>query len=161
VFTTGATGANVLGLASGREAVIALRLEKLGKKKGVAELGLLKACYKAGVKEIQVLTAMGHSSLYKAASVVGIGRCSVKDIGVSDVEPWRIDIDRMESELAREKDGVVSIVVLSVGEVNSGRFTTDGRHEMERIRKLCDRYGAWLHVDGGKCLKLKCTTYCA
>ncbi|PQE05814.1 pyridoxal-dependent decarboxylase protein [Rutstroemia sp. NJR-2017a BVV2] len=148
VFTTGATGANVLGLGCGREAVLASRLKKVGKKKGVAEMGLLKACYKAGVKEIQVLTAMGHSSLYKAASVVGIGRCSIKDIGISAVEPWRIDIDRMERELAKEKDGVVSIVVLSVGEVNSGRFSTEGRHEMERIRGLCDRYGAWLHVDG-------------
>ncbi|PQE33017.1 pyridoxal-dependent decarboxylase protein [Rutstroemia sp. NJR-2017a WRK4] len=157
VFTTGATGANVLGLGCGREAVLTSRLKKLGKKKGVAEMGLLKACYKAGVKEIQVLTSMGHSSLYKAAAVVGIGRCSVKDIGLSDAEPWRIDIERLERELEREKEGVVSIVVLSVGEVNSGRFATEGRHDMERIRELCDRYGAWLHVDGGTFLKLRYT----
>ncbi|KAM3076571.1 hypothetical protein ACMFMG_007377 [Clarireedia jacksonii] len=147
-FTTGATGANVLGLACGREAVLTERLRKMGEERGVGELGLLGACSMAGVRVVQILTAMGHSSLYKAASVVGIGRGSVKDIAVDSVEPWRIDIERLERELAREKDGVVSIVVLSAGEVNTGRFATDGRHEMEQIRKLCDQYGAWLHVDG-------------
>lgn len=145
-FTTGATGANILGLACGREFVIRSRLEGQG---GVGELGLLTACMNAGVKEIQVLTTMGHSSLYKAASVVGLGRTSVKDIPFSANEPWRIDVDKLEQELKRSEQGIVSIVALSAGEVNTGRFATDGLHKMKRIRDLCDKYGAWLHVDGG------------
>jgi glutamate/tyrosine decarboxylase-like PLP-dependent enzyme len=105
---------------------------------------------KAGVKEIQVLTTMGHSSLYKAASIVGLGRASVKDIPVSEGQPWRLNIDLLERELQREKDGVVSIVAISAGEVNAGRFATNGLHGMQKIRDLCDKYGAWLHVDGGR-----------
>ncbi|KAI9642035.1 hypothetical protein NHQ30_009906 [Ciborinia camelliae] len=147
-ISTGATGANILGLACGREAVISRRLEKAGESRGVGELGLLLACTKAGVKEVQILTSMAHSSIYKAASIVGLGRACVRDIGIGSSEPWKIDLSVLEQELARENDGVVSIVSLSAGEVNTGRFATDGRDEMEKVRELCDRYGAWLHVDG-------------
>ncbi len=147
-FTTGATGANILGLACGREAVISSRLEEGGSEVGA--IGLLAACLKAGVNEIQVLTTMGHSSLYKAASVVGLGRQSVKEIPVSDSEPWKMDLDALERELRRSGNGVVSIVVISAGEVNSGKWAVSGLEEMERIRSLCDKYAAWLHIDGGK-----------
>jgi glutamate/tyrosine decarboxylase-like PLP-dependent enzyme len=149
VFTTGATGSNILGLACGREAVLQARLKDVEGSSGVGGMGLLAACMKAGVKEIQVLTTMGHSSLYKAASVVGLGRASVKDIPFSRKEPWRMDIGLLERELQRSKDGVVSIVAVSAGEVNTGKFATDGLYKMKRIRYLCDKYGAWLHVDGG------------
>lgn len=147
-FTTGATGANVLGLACGREAVISTRLRAAGESHGVGELGLLAACAKAGIKEIQVLTTMGHSSLYKAASIVGIGRASVKDIAFNSREPWKLDTAALERELKREQDGIVSIVALSAGEVNTGRFTTSGSSSVAAIRDLCTKYGAWLHVDG-------------
>ncbi|KAG4440045.1 hypothetical protein IFR05_004495 [Cadophora sp. M221] len=147
-FTTGATGANIMGLACGREAVVNARLQAVGESDGVGELGLLGACLKAGIKEIQVLTTMGHSSLYKAASVVGLGRASVKDIATSKHEPWKMDIDALEQELGNAEEGVASIVALSMGEVNTGRFATDGLDAMKRTRELCDQYGAWLHVDG-------------
>lgn len=144
-FTTGATGANILGLACGREAVVQKRLA--AGEPAVGELGLLAACVRAGVREIQVLTAMGHSSLYKAASVVGLGRAAVKDIGSGPDQPWKINVDQLERELQR--DGVASIVALSAGEVNTGRFSTGSSSEMQQIRELCDTYQAWLHVDGG------------
>lgn len=155
-FTTGATGSNILGLACGREVVVNTRLKAAGENAGLGELGLLAACSKAGIKEIQVLTTMGHSSLYKAASVVGLGRASVKDIPVSSQEPWKIDISKLENELKRSAEGIVSIIALSAGEVNTGRFSTDGASVMKEIRALCDRYGAWLHVDGAFGLFARC-----
>jgi len=148
-FTTGATGSNVLGLACGRESIVNGRLKDAGEDSGVGEMGILAACMKAGIKEIQVLTTMGHSSLYKAASVIGLGRQSAKDIPVSRDEPWKMDIDALERELQRSKDGVVSIVSLSAGEVNTGRFAVSGLDDVRKIRSLCDKYGAWLHADGG------------
>ncbi|KAH8793601.1 pyridoxal phosphate-dependent transferase [Hyaloscypha sp. PMI_1271] len=147
-FTTGATGANILGLACGREFVVNSRLNNAIGGCGVGEIGILAACMKAGIKEIQVLTTMGHSSLYKAASVNGLGRHSVKDIPVSKNEPWKIDVDSLERELRRSEEGVVSIVAISAGEVNSGKFAVSGLDEMKKIRGFCDKYGAWLHVDG-------------
>ncbi|TEA12782.1 L-2,4-diaminobutyrate decarboxylase [Colletotrichum sidae] len=138
-FTTGATASNVLGLACGREMVVERRGGDVG------ELGILGACAKAGVREIQVLTSMGHSSLFKAASVVGLGRSSVKELRASEDEPWRLDLEAVERELKRE--GVASIIAVSAGEVNTGRFAT-GVEEMKRLRELADRFGAWIHVDG-------------
>ena len=149
-FTTGATGANILGLACGREAVVDARLKAVGESGGVGELGLLGACLRAGIRDIQVLTTMGHSSLYKAASVVGIGRASVRDIATSKDEPWKLNVDALERELKDAKEGTVSIVALSMGEVNTGRFATDALNTMKKVREICDRYGAWLHVDGGR-----------
>jgi len=144
-LTTGATGSNIMGLACGREAVINARLP--GEDcPTVAELGLLAACRAAGVGEIQVLTSMGHSSLSKAASVVGLGHRSVRELRASEQEPWRLDLDAAERELARE--GVASIIVVSAGEVNTGRFALDGLRDMARLRGLADKYKAWIHVDG-------------
>lgn len=136
-------------MACGREAVVTARLNAAESTAGVGELGLLAACVKSGIKEIQILTTMGHSSLYKAASVVGIGRASVKDIPVSADEPWRIDLGVLKAELHRSCEGVVSIVAISAGEVNTGMFASNGIDDMKRIRELCDEYGAWLHIDGG------------
>ncbi|KAJ4306205.1 hypothetical protein N0V88_001001 [Collariella sp. IMI 366227] len=147
-FTTGATASNILGLACGRESVIARRLSPSSFSQTVAELGLLGACQAAGVRGIQVLTSMGHSSLYKAASVVGLGHASVKEMGVSEAEPWRLDLDKVERALEEgERDGVASVVVVSAGEVNTGRFATNVL-DMPKLRSLADRYGAWVHVDG-------------
>lgn len=173
-FTTGATASNVLGLACGREAVLGAKirarravLRDRGEGEGgreveraddagggedvesdsVGELGLLEACRLAGIEEFQVLTAMGHSSLSKAASIVGLGRESVIDVGL-EATPWRFDMEKLEGMLPRK--GTASIVVVSCGEVNTGRYATSRLEEMRRLREVCDRFGAWLHVDGGR-----------
>lgn len=148
IVTTGATASNILGLACGREATIRRRHPR---GLGPSELGLLTACREAGVQDIQVLTSMGHSSLSKAASVVGLGSGAVKELPLSAAEPWRLDLDAVEREVQRgDSSGVVSIIVVSAGEVNTGRFATRGEGDMRRLRALADRYQAWLHVDGGE-----------
>ena len=145
IFTTGATASNILGLACGREAVVAKRLPA---GSSVGELGILAACAAAGVKEIQVLTSMGHSSLSKAAGIVGLGRASVKELPRDAEHPWMLDLARVEAEL--RQDGVASIIAVSAGEVNTGGFALEGRAEMEWLRGKADEYGAWIHVDGGE-----------
>ena len=140
-FTTGATAANILGLACGREAIL-----RTDGKESAAECGIMAAYRRKGIDGIQVLTAAGHSSLYKAASMVGIGSGNVIDCGIV-AEPWRFDLTLMETLLKKER--MASIVVVSCGEVNTGRFEAQ-TSEMETIRSLCDQYNAWLHVDAGK-----------
>ncbi|XXH03965.1 hypothetical protein Hte_010373 [Hypoxylon texense] len=147
-FTTGATASNILGLACGREAVVSARLPPQARERGdgVGELGILGACAAAGIREIQVLTSMGHSSLSKAASVVGLGRHAVKELPHNEAEPWRLDLHAVERELQR-KD-IASIIAVSAGEVNTGRFATSSAEDLRRLRELADKYGAWIHVDG-------------
>lgn len=148
-FTTGATGANILGLAVGREAVVARRGGG-GEGVSVAEQGVLGACLAAGVRRVQVLSSMGHSSLGKAAGVVGLGRGAVVEVG-REGEPWRLDLERVGRELEKgAEEGVVSIVVVGAGEVNTGGFATRGLDDMREVRRLADRWGAWVHVDGGE-----------
>ncbi|KAI1091012.1 pyridoxal phosphate-dependent transferase [Rostrohypoxylon terebratum] len=92
---------------------------------------------------------MGHSSLSKAASVVGLGRRAVEELPLSEAEPWRLDLDAVERELKQgTEEGVASIVAISAGEVNTGRFAMNGLEEMKRLRDLADKYKAWIHVDG-------------
>ncbi|KAK0790426.1 hypothetical protein LTR75_012055 [Friedmanniomyces endolithicus] len=139
-FTTGATASNVLGLACGRDYV--LQTAGAGPL-SVAEYGLLEASRLAGILEMQVLTTVPHSSLRKAASIVGLGRASVVDVGLSE-QPHRFDIPRLQAHL--EEWGIGSIVVVSCAEVNTGLFATNG-DDMRALRELCDTHGAWLHVD--------------
>ena len=144
-FTTGATASNILGLATGRDWVLLQKLRRKGYNKKPSELGLIEAASAAGVKRFQVLTTLGHSSLSKAAKVVGIGSHSVINIGKRHA-PLEFDFDVLETRLRDES--CASIVVVSCGEVNTGGFATHLFKEMMQLRFLCDEYGAWIHMDG-------------
>ena len=150
VFTTGATSGNILGLACGREYVINERLKRrLGSdsQETLGSLGLLEACSRAGIGGISIYTTMAHSSLYKASSILGLGRSSVKDVRIHQ-HSISFDFAGLEEALARNQHTKVSIVVISCAEVNTGFFATSGISEVDQLRKLCDKFGAWLHVDG-------------
>ena len=152
VFSTGATASNVLGLACGREHVVNQRIkDRLGpdSQESVGSSGLLQACRVAGVEDIHIYATMAHSSLYKASSILGLGRSCVKDISKSRGD-LTFDLHVLEEKLAFDHDKSVAIVVVSCGEVNTGLFATYGDKDLRIIRKLCEKYGAWLHVDGGE-----------
>jgi len=65
---------------------------------------------------------------------------------VSQDEPWRLDIAAVEGAL--KKSDTASIIAVSAGEVNTGRYAVDGLDGWKRLRALADQYGAWIHVDG-------------
>ncbi len=149
-FTTGATSSNVLGLAMGREWVLRRKAKERGSQlRSVGKHGIYEVMEFAGLKKIQILSTMPHSSIAKAASIVGIGRANVVSVhkmdesGASSIE---IDFDRFETE-ARRAD-VASILVISAGEVNTGQFATGGLRELQRLRSSCDQHDVWIHVDG-------------
>ncbi|KAK2766276.1 hypothetical protein FQN54_007793 [Arachnomyces sp. PD_36] len=146
-FTTGATGSNILGLACGREFVVNAAAKKKGSQIGsVGEFGLADALRSAGVSRIQVLSTMPHSSIGKASGVVGIGRANLQNISSGGGQALGIDMEKLEQCLARSD--TASIVAISCGEVNTGHFATGGIEDFRKVRELCDKYGAWLHVDG-------------
>lgn len=159
-LTTGATASNLLGLACGRESVLraaaaaASSTNGAGNTTSVGEHGVLQVMRSAGLESLQVLSTMPHSSVAKVAGILGIGRANVKNVATTeqdndssenDAHPLGFDFDRLERELSTPR--VANIVAVSSGEVNTGHFAT-GLNEMKRIRQLCDRYNAWLHVDG-------------
>jgi len=73
---------------------------------------------------------------------------------VSADEPWKLDIDALEAHL--QKEGTATIIGISAGEVNTGRFAVDGLAGMKRLRALADEYGAWIHVDGAFGIFARC-----
>ncbi|KAI8854566.1 pyridoxal phosphate-dependent transferase [Chytridium lagenaria] len=126
-FTTGATASNILGLACGREHVMK---GIHGPEFSTADEGLSNC-------RIRLFHVDGHASVGKAASVIGVGRRNCVNLAKESDAP--------EFDLERNRRGMVygCIVVSSHGEVNTGRYTQD----IPGIRKACDKYGAWLHVD--------------
>lgn len=144
-FTTGATASNILGLACGREYVLRKAAERKGVQvNSVGEFGLFEVLHALGFSGVQVLSTMPHSSLVKAAGILGIGRANVRNVCSAD-NVLHFDLELLEKELARTDK--VSIVAVSSGEVNTGRFATTGE-QLLQVRQLCDKYGAWLHADG-------------
>lgn len=146
LFTTGATASNILGLACGREHAIAgASSQRSDSTSSVGELGLVEAMRRAGIDKIQILTTVPHSSLVKAAGILGLGRASVVDVGLPNAS-HRFDITQLKTLLERPR--TATIIAVSASEVNTGLFATSGLGEMQEIRKLADMYGAWIHVDG-------------
>jgi glutamate/tyrosine decarboxylase-like PLP-dependent enzyme len=146
IFTTGATASNVVGLACGREYVIAeASVHRTDVENSVGEYGIVEAMHRAGLTKIQILTTVPHSSLSKAAAILGLGRASIKHVGRKDA-PHKFDMKLLKSLVEQPSSG--SIIAVSAAEVNTGLFATSGLEEMQELRKLCDMYGAWIHVDG-------------
>jgi glutamate/tyrosine decarboxylase-like PLP-dependent enzyme len=143
-FTTGATSSNINGLACGREYIISAAATRNGNTAAhVSSLGLITAMRTAGIDQIQILTCAPHSSLRKAASIIGLGHDSVKDIGLSS-HPHRIDLVKLESMLHVPR--TASIIAVSCSEVNSGLFATS-ENDMLQLRQLADKHLAWIHTD--------------
>lgn len=127
-FVSGATLSNFVGLALGRE--------WLGERKGirVAEAGV------AALGPVRVLSGAPHSSIYKALSMLGIGRNAVQLV---PKQPGREAVDLAQLTAALEQlSGEPCIVVANAGTVNIVDFD-----DLVAIAALRERYPFWLHVD--------------
>ncbi|AIO69515.1 pyridoxal phosphate-dependent decarboxylase family protein [Burkholderia oklahomensis] len=130
VLVSGATMSNLVGLAIGREWLG----ERCDPPVDVAEDGVGK------LPTIDVLSGAPHSSIYKALSVLGIGRRAVRKIPtLKDREA--VDVAALEAAL-RRLDGKPAIVVANAGTVNTVDYDT-----LPAIAALKSRYPFWLHVD--------------
>lgn len=155
-ITTGATSSNILGLACGRESV----LRTLLSKKGQEEFSFSEQGFSEAIPVINVFVACSHASVKKAAALVGIGRARVKDLGKksnasndnvdeenlaeSRAKCLNFDLESLEEELKKSRDSKQgSIVVVSIGEVNTGFIS----QQTPKIKELCLKYNAWLHID--------------
>ena len=127
-FVSGATMANFVGLALGRQWV--------GREQGLdfARQGLW------GAEPLRVLSATPHSSIYKALAMLGMGR----DALVCPASlPGREAVDVVALEgLLQAQAGRACIVVANAGTVNTVDFD-----DLAAIAELRGRYPFWLHVD--------------
>ena len=129
VLTTGATMANFVGLAAGRQ--------WWGERHGrdLAEDGF------AGLPAVPVFSSgYLHASARKALAMLGIGRGSV--VTFERDTAGRLDAEALEDAL-RRLDGAPALLVGNAGEVNAGDFDP-----LARLADLAERHRAWFHVDG-------------
>ncbi|RAV99426.1 pyridoxal phosphate-dependent decarboxylase family protein [Pseudochryseolinea flava] len=127
-FVTGATMSNFVGLAIGRQWV--------GEQFGIdfSQDGI------SDKAPIKVVSATPHSSIFKAMSMLGIGRKSMIHVPTMDGRE-AIDVNALEDVLKEINHPV--IVVANAGTVNTVDFDN-----MIAIGKLKKKYNFWLHVDG-------------
>ncbi len=128
VFVTGATQSNLVGLALARQWAAA----QAGHD--VAQRGLY------GLPPLPILSGAPHSSVYKVAAVLGLGRDQVRAVAPL---PGREAIDPQALEtVLRELNGRPAVVVANAGTVNSTDFD-----DLRALAALKAQYPFWLHVD--------------
>jgi glutamate/tyrosine decarboxylase-like PLP-dependent enzyme len=127
-LTTGGTMANFAGIAAGRHAV----LERDGWD--VEANGL------HGAPEVRVLVGEhAHATIFVALKMLGLG--AERAARIEADEEGRMDPDALAAELDRGEGP--AIVCAQAGDVNTGCFDA-----FNDLADICDRHGAWLHVDG-------------
>jgi glutamate/tyrosine decarboxylase-like PLP-dependent enzyme len=129
VLTSGATMANFVGLACAR------RWWGLQHGVDIDEDGI------GGLPAMPIFgSGYVHPSDQKSVAMLGLGRSNVRKLTRDGV--GRLDLDGLEGAL-RELKGAPAVVIGSAGEVNAGDFDP-----IARMADLCERHGAWFHVDG-------------
>ena len=129
VITTGATTANMVGLASARR--------WWGMQLGVD----VDAEGLSGLPPVPVF-ASGylHASAIKALGMLGIGRRRPRVLARDAA--GRLDVPGLRSALAALQ-GRPAVVIATAGDVNTGDFDP-----LSEIAVLCREHNAWMHVDG-------------
>lgn len=137
ILTSGATMANLLGVAVARHAMAGF---------DVREEGL------SGRPRMMVYCSDEvHGWAAKSMELLGMGRRTLRRIASDD--DFRMDTVALEAQIEKDRaDGLQPIAVIATaGTVNTGSFD-----DLRAVRAVCDRHGVWMHVDGayGALLKL-------
>ncbi|KAF9423333.1 hypothetical protein BGZ94_008322 [Podila epigama] len=138
ITTSGSTGSNIVGMAAGRQWV---GMEKFG-------VDYSQDGYDG---RVVVITNMAHASVWKAASILGIGRKQVVEISGLGSTP---STEELENEILRlEGQGKAAMVFLSFGEVNTGIFPSYSR----QVGEACRKHRVYLHIDGAFGIYARCS----
>lgn len=85
----------------------------------------------------------GHSSIIKAIHACGIGTDNL--VVIDTDEAHCISLQALEHHIQQDIDAgfLPFMVIANAGTVNTGAFDN-----FSAIRRICDRYQCWMHVDG-------------
>lgn len=140
VFTSGGTQSNLMGVLLARDWAIAKHWKNAdGKEWSVQQDGIPADAMQA-VKVI--CSENAHFSVQKNMAMMGMGFQSVVTVPVNDNA--QMDTVVLAKTMADLKaDGkIVACVVATAGTTDAGAID-----DIKAIRKLCDDFGAWLHID--------------
>ncbi len=143
LVTSGCSIANLIGITVARNQALDFDV----RKKGIM-----------AIKKPMILygTSQMHSSIQKAMEILGLGSDSIHLIECD--ENASISIDNLRAQIKQDIEANLQpfVVVGNVGTVNSG--TID---DILALRKICDEFNLWLHLDGafGALLQLSSNKY--
>lgn len=128
--TSGGSAANLVGLTVARDA-------RVGGDTHHDGVGA------AGGRPVLYASTEVHSSIFKAARILGVGQSAVRLI---DVDPeFRIRIPELRSKI--ENDRLAGLqpfaIVGTVGTINTGSID-----DISALADIAEEHGLWLHVDG-------------
>jgi aromatic-L-amino-acid/L-tryptophan decarboxylase len=130
LLVSGASMANLVGLAVARQAKAGYDVRKEGLQAG----GKLFTVY--GSVEM-------HSSIIKAVELMGLGSLALRKIPVN--EQYQIDLGALGEALQADRQaGFHPICVVG----NAGTVNTGAVDDLEKLAELCRREDLWFHVDG-------------
>ncbi len=126
-FTSGGMISNLTGLLVARERALPdCRLDGFGGRQGTV-----------------YCSAEAHHSVLRAAEAAGIGSRFVRQLPVD--ERRRLRAAELERAIAADRaEGLVPIAVVATG----GTTLTGAVDPIGELAEVCERSGAWLHVDG-------------
>ncbi len=131
MFTDTASVSTLTALVAARQALPGLDARRRGLA-GRPEVGALRL----------YCSEEAHSSVEKAAIVVGIGRDGVSKIGV-DTE-FRMRPELLEAAIERDRrDGALPCAVVAT----LGTTSSTSVDPVDAVADCCERHGLWLHVD--------------
>lgn len=140
VFTSGGTQSNLMGVLLARDWAISKHYQDdNGKAWSVQRDGVPNDA----MKKVKVLCSENaHFSVQKNMAMMGMGFQSVVTVPVNDNA--QMDTVVLAKTMADLKaDGkIVACVVATAGTTDAGAID-----DIKAIRKLCDDFGAWLHID--------------
>lgn len=132
LFTSGGTVANLIGLGAARQ----FAFEQLGidpARDGVSALARPRIYASDQV----------HHCIYRAASVLGLGREAV--VIIPSDESYRMDLAHLEQRLLRDiAAGCTPIAIVA----NAGTINTGAIDPLPQLAALSQKHRIWLHVDG-------------
>ena len=126
-LTTGATAANFLAAMTARQYI--------GKQQGIdiAKEGVFNL-------DIQVFSTTPHASMIKSLGMAGLGQKQITYIAnIKDSE--KIDCNELKKHLAKSNSKGKMVIA------SAATVTTTDFDNLLKIRELCNKHNAWLHVD--------------
>lgn len=130
IVTSGGSVANILGIAVARDARVGADLANEGVRAAPGRPRLYAS------REV-------HSSVFKAAKLLGLGRDAVRLVDVDDAFRVRVDAMRAAIECDRTSGDAPFLIIGNAGAINTGAID-----DLNGLADLARETGLWFHVDG-------------
>ncbi|KAG0055028.1 hypothetical protein BGZ83_009798 [Gryganskiella cystojenkinii] len=141
--TTGSTASNLVGMAVGRQWL------------GIHARGGVDYSQDGYDGQVVVVTNMAHATVWKAASILGIGRKQVIEVPSMGMGKGNhSEEEELEAEVKKQQAaGKAVMVFLAFGEVNTGIFAKNSR----KVAEICQKYNCYFHIDGAFGIYARCS----